>query len=121
MAYNNSVQLTGNTGAEVRIIETENRKFAAFSIATTDSYKDQDDNWQEKETVWHNVVAFNPKLIEMLKSLKKGTRLSITGSLSYRPFEVQDGEGKTITKKEASIVAGKIEQAPLVKKNKESA
>ena len=120
MAYNNTVQLIGNTGAEVRIVETENSIFAAFSIATTDSYKDQDDNWQDKETVWHDIIAFNPKLIEMLKSLKKGTRLEIIGTLSYRPFEVQNGEGNTITKKEASIVAGKIEMAPLAKKNKES-
>lgn len=116
MAYNNQVKLTGNLGAEARIIETEGSTFASFSIATTDSYKDKDDNWQEKETVWHNLVSFNPTTIEMLKGIKKGTRLEISGALSYRPFEVQDGEGKIITKKEASVIAYKIEQAPLVKK-----
>ena len=117
MAYNNQVKLTGNLGAEARIIETEGgNPFASFSIATTDSYKDKDDNWQDKETLWHNVVSFNPTLIEMLKGFKKGVRLEISGALSYRPFEVQDGEGKIITKKEASVIAYKIEQAPLVKK-----
>ena len=96
MAINNTIELTGNIGAEARIIETEESKFAAFSIATTDSYKDKEDNWQDRETVWHNVIAFNPTIIEALKSFKKGTRLKITGSLSYRPFEIVDGNGNRV-------------------------
>ena len=117
MAINNQVKLTGNLGSEVRIIETEQSTFASVSIATTDSYKDKDGTWQDKETLWHNIVAFSPTAIEKLKSLKKGTRVEIIGALSYRPFEVQDGEGNVITKKEASVIAFQVEQAPLVKKN----
>ena len=104
-------------GAETRTIKTEENTFAALSLATTDSYKDDSGEWHNNETVWHNVLAFNPKLMEILKSLKKGTRLQVTGSLSYRPFEVTDGDGKTFTKKEATIIARMIEQAPLPKKN----
>lgn len=116
MAFNNTIKLIGNTGSEVRIIEPEGKKpFASFSIATTDSYKDQDGNWKEKETIWHDVVAFSPKLIETLKSFKKGIRLEVLGSLSYRDFKILD-DGKEITKREASIIAHNIEQAPLVKK-----
>lgn len=116
MAITNTVTLIGNMGAEARILKTEESTFAAFSLATTDSFKDNKGEWQNKETVWHNVLVFNPKLISMLKSLKKGARLEVTGSLSYRPFEVTDGEGQTITKKEAVIIARKIEQAPLPSK-----
>ncbi|MCG8328675.1 MAG: single-stranded DNA-binding protein [Chitinophagales bacterium] len=115
MANNNTVKLVGNIGSEAHIIKTEERTFASFSIATTDSYKDQDDNWLEKDTIWHNLVAFNPKLVEALKAFKKGTRLEVTGSLSYRDFQIEDN-GRPITKKEASIVAYKVEQAPLTKK-----
>lgn len=120
MAINNTVTLIGNTGSEVKIIETESKTFAAFSLATTDSYKDKEtEEWKDKETVWHDVVVFNPKLIEALKAFKKGTRLEIIGSLSYRAFQVKD-EDKVITKREASIIANKIEQAPLVKKNQQA-
>lgn len=115
MAYNNTITLTGNTGGEVRIIETGEKPFASFSLATTDSYQDTEGNWQNKETVWHNVVAFHPAIIEALKSFKKGVRLKITGELSYRPFEVTLPDGQTVTKKEASVIARKVEQAPLVK------
>ena len=117
MAYNNTIILTGNTGDEVRINRTnDNKSFASLHIATTDSYKDNDGNWQNNQTIWHNVVAFNPNLIEALKSYKKGTRLQITGAISYRPFEVRLEDGTVITKKEASIIAKKVEQAPLAKK-----
>lgn len=116
MAINNSITLIGNMGNEARIIETEERRFATFSIATTDSYKDENEQWQDKETIWHNILIFNPKVIEVAKNLKKGTRINITGALSYRPFEVVNGDGEIITKKEASIIAYQIEQAPLVKK-----
>jgi len=50
------------------------------------------------------------------------SRLEITGSLSYRPYKIamsdEHGEVKEITKYEASIIARKIELAPLVKKTK---
>ena len=117
MALNNRVTLIGNTGSDARIIETEATQFAAVSVATTDSYKKEDsEEWQDKETVWHNVLAFNPTLIKVLDSLKKGTRIEVIGSLSYRPYQIQDGDGVVITKQEASIIAHKIELRPLAKK-----
>lgn len=120
MAINNTVKLIGNTGSEVKIIETEGKNFAAFSLATTDSYKDKEtDEWKDKETIWHDVIVFNPKLIEALKVFKKGTRLEVIGSLSYRAFQIKD-EDKVITKREASVIANKVEEAPLVKKNQEA-
>ncbi|MBL7814709.1 MAG: single-stranded DNA-binding protein [Saprospiraceae bacterium] len=120
MAQNNTVILIGNMGSEARVIKTEGRDFVGFSLATTDSYKDDKGEWQEKETVWHNILAFNPKVVEMLKAFKKGSRLTVTGSLSYRPFEVVNGDGEVITKKEASIIVSKIELTPLVKKKSEN-
>ena len=118
MAINNTVQLIGNTGSEVKVIEMEGGKnFAAFSIATADSYQDREtDEWKDKETIWHEVIAFSPKVIEQLKSFKKGTRLKVIGSLSYRDFRILE-EGKEITKKEARVITNTVEQAPLIKKD----
>jgi len=116
MAINNTVTLTGNMGSEVEVIETDHTTFAAIRIATTDSYKDTEtDKWIDLETLWHNVIAFNPKVIETLKSLKTGSRIEVTGGLSYRPYKVML-EGREITKQEASVVARKVELKPLIKK-----
>ena len=119
MALNNLVTLIGNMGSEVRILESnaDAKEFAAVSIATADSYQNDAGEWIEKETIWHNVVAFSPAVMEILKNLKKGTRVKIEGALSYRPYDVQIADGEVVTKKEASIVARRVEQAPLVKKN----
>lgn len=121
MALNNTVTLTGNIGAEARMIETDSSQFAAFSLATTDSYKDAAGQWQNRETVWHQLLTFNPKLISMLKTLKKGARLTITGSINYRSFEIPGEDGKPISKSEARIIAHKIEPAPLARKEKGAA
>lgn len=117
MALNNTIELTGNIGSKVRVIETEGSTFASFSIATTDSYQDKEtEAWIDKETVWHDVICFSPSIIEKLKAFDKGARLKIIGTLSYRPFTVQL-DGKTFDKKEASIIVRSVEQAPLVKKH----
>lgn len=116
MAYNNTVNLKGNLGSEARIIEGEHKTFASVSIATTDSYQDENDQWVNKDTIWHELIAFSPKIVANLKNLKKGTRVSVTGTLSYRPFEVQIEDGSFVTKKQASILVFKMELTPLVKK-----
>ncbi|MEM8527989.1 MAG: single-stranded DNA-binding protein [Bacteroidota bacterium] len=122
MAINNTVELIGNMNTKgVRIIESEDKKtFAAFSLATNDSYKDKDGNWQDKKEIWHDIVAFSPALIQILKGFNEKARIKVTASLSYRTFEVQDADGQIIKKKEASIIARKIEQAPITKKNQEA-
>ena len=116
MSFNNTVTLIGNMGSEAKIIAQHGKNFAAVSLATTDQYKDETGDWVSKETLWHNVLVFNPRVIEELKALKKGTRIKVTGELSYRSFEVSDDEGNQFQKQEASVVAKKIELAPLLTK-----
>lgn len=116
MARNNHVEITGNMGSEARISEVNGKPMAAVSIATTDSYKDQDEQWKDRETVWHNVLIFNPKVIEQIKDLEKGTRLKISGELSYRSFKTLTDQGEEVTKQECSIIAKTLEEAPLITK-----
>jgi len=121
MAKNNIVKLTGNLGADPQFFEKEEKKFAVLSIATTERYRNKDsDEWKDREPVWHNVITFKPDVIEKMKSLKKGVRVLVEGSISYRPFETTDENGKTITKRDASIIANNIELAILIKKTKEA-
>lgn len=118
MAYNNTVTLTGNMGSEAKIIEQDDTTFAVFSLATADSYLDENEQWVQKDTIWHNVLVFSPLVIEQVKSLKQGTRLELIGFLSYRPFKTILDDGRTVIKKEASVIAQKVEMKPLPKKNK---
>jgi len=118
MSINNNVTITGNMGDEARLhTDKDGKEFAGLSVATTDSYQNDKEEWIDKETIWHNVVAFSPSVVAILKTLKKGSRIKVEGSLSYRPFDVVNGDGVVITKKEVSIIARRVEQAPLVKKS----
>lgn len=117
MAYNNTVTLTGDLGQEARILEQDGKPFAACSLATSDSYKDDKEQWVQKETIWHDVLVFAPPIVQQIKSLKQGTRVTVTGSLSYRPFITKLDDGRSVNKKEATIIAHKVELKPLVKKS----
>lgn len=108
----NHVILTGNLGAEPKYIPHDKRPFVAFSLATQDSYLDKAGNRQNKATAWHQVLVFNKSLIDTAQKLTKGTRIKLTGSLSYRNFDAVV-DGQTTKKNEASIIAETIEYAPL--------
>lgn len=117
---NNTVTLIGNLGSEARLIQPESGKaFAAVNLATTSSYKDESGQWVHQETIWHNILVFSPAVIGHFKNLKSGSRIKVTGSLSYRPFETMGEDGKPVTRREASIIATRIEMAPLVKKRQD--
>lgn len=92
----NKVQLIGNLGRDPELKYTSaGVAVATFSIATSDSWKDQEGNTQER-TEWHNIVAWR-KLAEICGEwLKKGKRVYIEGRLQTRSYE-KDGVKKYIT------------------------
>lgn len=106
MARNNRVELHGFLGQDAKIIETDGKTFVALRIATTDSYKDENEQWKDKESIWHDVLIFRPLAIQFSKNLKKGDLVDITGSLSYRPFKDENGYTQNVV----TIVAGYIEK-----------
>ncbi|HEY3405976.1 MAG TPA: single-stranded DNA-binding protein [Ohtaekwangia sp.] len=93
----NSVQLIGRLGKdpEVRTFES-GRKLTTFSIATTDSYKNQKGE-KVQETQWHNLVIWG-KLADIAgQYLKKGNEIAIQGKLVHRTYETSAGEKKYMT------------------------
>jgi len=118
MAYNNLVKLTGNLGSDTKVLNGEKAKFAVISLATTDSYKEKESGeWKNKETTWHQLIVFKPSLIEKVSKMKKGTRIYVEGYLSYKPIESTNEADKKIKRQEAAIIAFKIQEAPLLKKD----
>ena len=93
----NSVQLIGRLGKDPEVRTFENgKKVANFSIATTDSYKNQKGEKIE-DTQWHNLVIWG-KLAEIAsKYLKKGNEIAIEGKLVHRSYETANGEKRYIT------------------------
>ena len=86
----NKVTLIGNLGKTPEIRTTDGgAKVANFSVATNESYKDKNEEWQTI-TEWHNIVAWRG-LAERAEKLSKGGMVYIEGKLSTRKW--QDNEG----------------------------
>jgi single-strand DNA-binding protein len=91
----NSVQLIGRLGKDPEVKTFENGKKAAFSIATTDSYKNQKGEKVE-DTQWHNIVIWGKLAGVAEKYLRKGQEVAIEGKLIHRSYKA-DGELRYIT------------------------
>jgi len=94
MAGINKVILVGNLGKDPEVTSYENGvKRAAFSLATTESYRDKEGNWQE-QTEWHNIVLWR-WLAE--KNLVKGDKIYLEGRLRTRSWDDENGQKKYTT------------------------
>jgi single-strand DNA-binding protein len=93
----NKAMLIGNLGKDPELrYTTSGVAVTSFSIATSESWKDQDGNLQER-TEWHNIVAWR-KLAEICGEwLKKGKRVYIEGRIQTRSYDDKNGVKKYIT------------------------
>jgi single-strand DNA-binding protein len=94
----NKVMLIGNLGKDPEVRYTPGGvAVASFSIATNESWKDQEGNLQER-TEWHNIVAWK-RLAEISgEYLKKGRRVYIEGRIQTRSYDDKNtGAKKYIT------------------------
>lgn len=88
-----SFELIGNVGKlEIKPIKGD-RKLAIVSLATSERWKSESGDWNEK-TYWHRVVIFAPRKVELVESaVQKGTRLRLVGQI--RPSSWEDERGQT--------------------------
>ncbi len=94
----NKAMLIGNLGKDPELRYTPSGvAVATFSVATNESWKDQDGNLQER-TEWHNIVAWR-KLAEICgEYLKKGKKVFIEGRIQTRSYDDKNtGAKKYIT------------------------
>jgi single-strand DNA-binding protein len=82
----NKVTLIGNLGRDPEISRLETGAIVGrFSVATTESYKDKEGNWQNL-TEWHDVIVWNEKAEHAEKYLKKGSTVYVEGKLMHRKY-----------------------------------
>lgn len=85
----NQVTLIGNIGKDPEIRTLDNGvKVATFSLATsTGGFKKQDGTDVPEKTSWHNIVCWRGLADLAEKFVKKGDKLTVFGSISYREYE----------------------------------
>ncbi len=91
----NSVQLIGRLGKDPEVKLYNDKKRVSFSIATSDSYKNQKGEKVE-DTQWHNIVIWGKLAGVAEKYLKKGNEVAVEGKLVHRIYE-SNGEKRYYT------------------------
>ena len=96
MALNKAL-LIGNVGKDpdVRYLDN-NTKVASFTIATTERYRDRNNELKEM-TEWHNIVCWRRNADIVEQYVKKGTQLFIEGRIRTRNWDDQNGNKRYVT------------------------
>ncbi len=100
----NKAILLGRIGRdpEIRHLPT-GMQVAEFSVATDERVK-RGDKW-EKETTWHNVVAFEKTAESIARFTGKGLLIFVEGRIKDETWEAKDGSGK---KHRTKIIANQV-------------
>lgn len=93
----NKAVILGNVGDDPSIRYMQNGKAVAnFTVATSESWKDQQGQKQER-TEWHRCTAYD-KLAEIIgEYVKKGSKLYLEGKLQTRKWQDQQGQDRYTT------------------------
>ena len=104
MSSVNKVTLIGNLGQDPEVrTANSGSKIVSLSIATSESWKDQSGERQER-TEWHRVVIFNDRLAEVAERyLRKGSKAYVEGKLQTRKWQDRSGVERYSTE----VVLGK--------------
>ena len=101
----NMVVLVGNLGKDPEVRFTQTGKAVAnFSIATSEKWKGQDGQNQEK-TEWHNIVVWGNQAEACGRYLSKGRQVFVQGRLQTRKWTDQNGQDRYTTE----VVAQRVQ------------
>ena len=95
----NTITITGNVGRDPELKYSANgTAVVKFSVADTAG---RDDN---KKTIWHDVVVFKEQAEHVAASVKKGSRVIVTGRLDKSEYTGKDG----VKKQRVEVIADDV-------------
>lgn len=112
MSSVNKTFLMGSVGRDPEVKEINGTKYASFTLATNESYKDKNGD-RQTITDWHNIVCWRNTADIVERFVKKGSQLFVEGKLRTRSWE-KDGEKRYVTE----VIADNIQ---LLGKKEDSA
>lgn len=94
----NKAIIIGNLGKdpELRFTAGGGQAVCRFTVATTEKWKDQQGQMQER-TEWHNVVVWGKQGETCNQYLSKGRQVYVEGRITNRSYDDKDGNKRYIT------------------------
>ena len=95
----NRATLIGRLGQDPEIRTNSNgAKFATFTLATSETWKDKQTGEKREQTDWHRIIVSSEGLTEICeKYLRKGTQILAEGRIRTRKYTGQDGVERYVT------------------------
>jgi single-strand DNA-binding protein len=85
-------EIIGNVG-KLEFKQTKSGRLAVLSVATSERWKGEDNDWVEK-TYWHRVTVFqSSKIARIEERVQRGSRVRLVGQI--RPGSYNDPAGHT--------------------------
>lgn len=109
----NKAMLLGRVGKDPEVRTTQNGgKVVNFSLATSESWKDRNGEWQEK-TQWHNIVVWNEGAAKYVENnVKKGDLIYLEGQIETRKWQDQSGNDRYTTEVVLQPYKSTIQKVP---------
>lgn len=108
----NSVTLIGNATRDPELrFTTGGRGIASFGLAVNRRWQ-QNGEWQE-EASFFNITCWGDLGENVSASVKKGSRVIVTGRLQQRSWETQDGEKRSVVEVNADDVGASMKWAQV--------
>lgn len=106
----NKVTLVGRVGRDAEVRRLENgTPVGKYSVATNESYKDSNGEWQEL-TEWHEVVVWRGGAEYAEKNMKQGDLVYVEGKITHRKYTDKNGIERIATEivsSQARVIAKK--------------
>lgn len=114
----NRATLIGRLGQDPKISQSQSgNKFATFSLATSETWKDKQTSEKKEQTDWHNIIVSSPVLAEFAeKYLRKGMQVFVEGRIRTRKYTGSDNIDCYVTE----IVLGGYNSTLQILEKKES-
>ena len=99
MSSVNKVTLLGHVGKTPEIRTSQNgQRFASFSLATSEYWKDKNTGERKERTEWHNITISSDALVGLVERfVKKGSKIYPEGQLQTRNWTDNDGNDRYTT------------------------
>lgn len=93
----NKVMLIGRVGQDPQIRQAGENKVAAFTLATSEKYRDRNGEVKE-QTEWHNIVIWGKMAETAEKYVTKGLQLYVEGRIKTEKYTANDGTDRYTVK-----------------------
>jgi len=115
MAGETTITIVGNLTADPELRFTPSGAGVSdFTVASTPRIFDRNANeWKDGDTLFMRCSVWREQAENVAQSLRKGTRVIVSGNLTQRSYDTKEGEHRTVVEMQADEVGVSLRRATV--------